>query len=596
MQRLNISAVAINEDTLQKARRTGVDLWQLTRLACMLFISPEILASAGFAALLAEHSVRDRIVLSCVDEAHLILQWSQHGFRRAFLHIGQLLSRLCPKARICALSATVLPGPVEKAICKALGLFWDDIVIKRRSNLRANVQFERRLFKSALSGRSFSELDWIVGNLHTAIIYVDSIRTGWRVAGYIARLLPGLTAEERRRRVRLYNALNTSAHNEHTRQLLHRGGGTVAIATSSLCVGFSASGVDVVVMLQATSLDDVIQKGGRANRASSSASIGKAVLYSTAATYKAAQKLVTAASGPDETSATRRSSKKAAMDPDLARFIAGPCAEAALNSAYQNPAQQPCYCATCNGRPISGSPRPCACDGCQTRNCQTVGSPPSAPFAAGPNARKRTGSRPSPISKETLADILGLLRTLRESWYLDAPVEDVGHLPECAMFPQELMHLVATRVLELDTPDKIRAVASDCEFVVERADELAAHLDVVRHELSRQHRRPTRPAVRAVTEDEAVSSTASSDCGETSCDESGDPQPASSGHDTRRQPLADIGNTARTSLPTPLPSTTRNPRKRPRVPSETDAENGTIAQQPRPRRTAVSRPVLHYYF
>ncbi|KZV98082.1 hypothetical protein EXIGLDRAFT_669595, partial [Exidia glandulosa HHB12029] len=362
-----IPALAINEDRLKEARLKGVDIWALARLVCILFISPEILASVGFATLLSAVGVQDRIVLACIDEAHLLLEWSRN-FRKAFLQIGQLLSRLCPKARICALSATVLPGAVEKALCEALGVFWDDIQIMRRSNLRANLQFERRMLSSSLTGRSFPELRWIVLERRTAIIFVDSIRTGWRVAAHLCHLLPHLDAEERRRRIRLYNSLNTASHNEHTRQLLHGCPGTIAIATNALCVGFSPSGVDVVVMLDAKSLDEVMQKGGRANRVPGGTSVGKAILYSSKSARREAAAVVAADkdgqnSGSALTPATKKGRGTAPMDLHLARFITEPCVSIVIKTAYNNPRQQPCHCTTCGGRPISGVSGPCSCDG-----------------------------------------------------------------------------------------------------------------------------------------------------------------------------------------------------------------------------------------
>ncbi|EJD49873.1 hypothetical protein AURDEDRAFT_58743, partial [Auricularia subglabra TFB-10046 SS5] len=187
---LDIRALAINSDLVSAARLKGIDLWQHARAQDMLFLSPEMLASTGFAGLVKVKAIWSRIILACVDEMHLIIEWTKNGFRKRFLPIGQLLSRLCPLARICAYSATLAPGPSEALVCKALGVFPGDVVTKRRSNLRANVQFERRMLKSSLSGRSFPELNWIVDDArkgHSALIFVDSINTGWRVATHLCR-------------------------------------------------------------------------------------------------------------------------------------------------------------------------------------------------------------------------------------------------------------------------------------------------------------------------------------------------------------------------------------------------------------------------
>ncbi|KZV82999.1 hypothetical protein EXIGLDRAFT_594421, partial [Exidia glandulosa HHB12029] len=184
---IGIDAVAVNQDRLADARHRGDNLMTRARAADMLYVGPEILGSPWFAELLKLPVIYERIVLGGCDEAQLIMQWSAAGFRPRFLQIGHFLARLCPKARICAVSATILPGKAEQAICQALGIFWSDVVIKRRSNMRCNLQFERRLFRSALSGRIFSEFDWIIAENRSALIFVDSITTSWRIATYMCR-------------------------------------------------------------------------------------------------------------------------------------------------------------------------------------------------------------------------------------------------------------------------------------------------------------------------------------------------------------------------------------------------------------------------
>ncbi|KZV82350.1 hypothetical protein EXIGLDRAFT_590227, partial [Exidia glandulosa HHB12029] len=363
MRAIGINAVAVNQDRLADARHRGENLMTRARAADMLYVGPEILGSPWFAELLKLAIVYERIVLGGVDEAQLIMQWSDSGFRPRFLQIGHFMARLCPKARICAVSATILPGKAEQAICQALGIFWSDVVIKHRSNMRCNLQFERRLFKSALSGRIFSELNWIVAENRSALIFVDSITTSWRIAAYLCGLLPSATPAERRLRIRLYNSLNTAEHNLRTRDLLHQTPGTIAVATNSLSVGFSSSSIDTVAIINPTSLNDLVQKGGRANRvAGGGDTIGRAVVYIPPSAYKKADLALSSVDGVSRAGPSRK--RERPMELELARTIRAPCITRTINTEYKNPSPAVCFCETCGGRPISGPHGPCRCDGC----------------------------------------------------------------------------------------------------------------------------------------------------------------------------------------------------------------------------------------
>ncbi|KZV98081.1 hypothetical protein EXIGLDRAFT_728911, partial [Exidia glandulosa HHB12029] len=188
------------------------------------------------------------------------------------------------------------------------------------------------------------------------------------------------------------------------------------------------------------------------------------------------------------------------------------------------------------------------------------------------------------------AVVIALLRTLREEWYFSAPVEIVGHLPECAIFPAELMRTVALRLFDLDTVDKIRAVAADCEFVVERAEELHVHLDITRDELTRK--RP--PVRRAHTPSDSDGSSSESeptsgDCSSTEDVHTYDAIELSGGdaEDATRRPLAMITNTtmSATSKHAGPPVADTRPAKRSRTgPGDENIEPATTS---RPRRPAA---------
>lgn len=121
------------------------DLEQERPQTKLLYITPEMAASASFQPTLNSLASRHLLSYLVVDEAHCISQWG-HDFRPDYLRLGALRSRLAP-APCVALTATATPQ-VQEDVFAALHLKQPVAVFKTpcfRANLFYDVQFKELL-------------------------------------------------------------------------------------------------------------------------------------------------------------------------------------------------------------------------------------------------------------------------------------------------------------------------------------------------------------------------------------------------------------------------------------------------------------------
>ncbi|KZV82998.1 hypothetical protein EXIGLDRAFT_702034 [Exidia glandulosa HHB12029] len=207
--------------------------------------------------------------------------------------------------------------------------------------------------------------------------------------------------------------------------------------------------------------------------------------------------------------------------------------------------------------------------------------------------------------------IIQSLVELREDWYIAAPSSEVRHVPECALFPDELILAVTNRILDLDSLDKTRRAVLSCRFMVGRSEALHEHLQSLRQRFFKKGRRPRQQAAQ-VADDDSGSDAEDSMSDSTSGFESGDAnmavEPATSAVSLDRakepqpQPLVDISNLAasgnvsgrlttrsmtrsKRAAGSPVPASS-SAAKRPRT--AVDGENAPIELPTRPRRTVTS--------
>ncbi|KAJ8486762.1 hypothetical protein ONZ45_g14566 [Pleurotus djamor] len=155
--KFELSAVAINEDTLARARRRDENLWKTAKTADMILLSPEQLVSPAFGSLLRDKTFFNSVHALGIDEVHLVLDWGTSGFRKAYTDMGLVLARLKPSARLIAVTAT-LPAVDIAKIAGVLGLQPNSYHFSRRSNIRPDVRLSVRTLQHGLAGWSFPDL------------------------------------------------------------------------------------------------------------------------------------------------------------------------------------------------------------------------------------------------------------------------------------------------------------------------------------------------------------------------------------------------------------------------------------------------------
>jgi ATP-dependent DNA helicase RecQ len=126
---------------VQKQYRELFDLYNAQDVPDFIFLSPERLATDGFLEFVLQ-SIRDRIKLVTVDEAHCISQWGL-DFRPFYKEIPFFLDNIFqddPLPRILCLTATLNPMD-QKEICEDLYIE-EEHVIRHKMLLRREIDIQ----------------------------------------------------------------------------------------------------------------------------------------------------------------------------------------------------------------------------------------------------------------------------------------------------------------------------------------------------------------------------------------------------------------------------------------------------------------------
>ncbi|GAV78575.1 DEAD domain-containing protein/Helicase_C domain-containing protein [Cephalotus follicularis] len=105
----------------------------------LLYVTPELIATAGFMSKLTKIHSRGLLTLIAIDEAHCISTWG-HDFRPSYRKLSSLRNRL-PDVPILALTATAVPK-VQEDVIESLCL-QNPLVLKSSFN-RPNIYYEVR--------------------------------------------------------------------------------------------------------------------------------------------------------------------------------------------------------------------------------------------------------------------------------------------------------------------------------------------------------------------------------------------------------------------------------------------------------------------
>lgn len=143
---LKVQVSSLNSKlSAQEKKELLSDLEQEKPRTKLLYITPEMAASASFQPTLNSLVSRHLLSYLVVDEAHCVSQWG-HDFRPDYLRLGALRSRLA-HAPCVALTATATPQ-VREDVFAALHLKQPVAIFKTpcfRANLFYDVQFKELL-------------------------------------------------------------------------------------------------------------------------------------------------------------------------------------------------------------------------------------------------------------------------------------------------------------------------------------------------------------------------------------------------------------------------------------------------------------------
>ncbi|KAF9230789.1 P-loop containing nucleoside triphosphate hydrolase protein, partial [Melanogaster broomeanus] len=186
MTAMGLKAVAINSKMITTALDENRDLLDEVR-RCEWNISlwsPEKLASQGADAVLRDETFRKNVVLYGVDEAHVVNAWGK-SFRMAYRQTGLVHRRLPNHVPLVALSATIVPGTEQNAICESLGLRRGHFHFTRLSCERPNIHIVVHELMHSLVGDRFPDIAWVLDDGKKVVVYCKTIELVFRVVLYL---------------------------------------------------------------------------------------------------------------------------------------------------------------------------------------------------------------------------------------------------------------------------------------------------------------------------------------------------------------------------------------------------------------------------
>ncbi|KAI0079911.1 P-loop containing nucleoside triphosphate hydrolase protein, partial [Panus rudis PR-1116 ss-1] len=267
MERLGIHAVALDAESIRKAKEQGVDVYKKVEdgETPMVILSPERLTEARFDRLLRDKKLRENIVAYIIDEAHVVVPWGIH-FRKDYAEICRTRHRIPASTPMLAMTATSRSGAMENAMKRVLGLR-KDYVVTRRSCERTNVQTIYQTLTHGLDGSDFPDIAWVAAHEDKkTIVYCKTIDQCYRVASYLRRLRP--PGEERFQSICTYHSLLWPSTNAETLRKFREDPRTfIVVATIKFGMGIDVRRVTYVVTLGLPeSIEQDHQQRGRAMR------------------------------------------------------------------------------------------------------------------------------------------------------------------------------------------------------------------------------------------------------------------------------------------------------------------------------------------
>ncbi|KAJ7480366.1 hypothetical protein B0H11DRAFT_2233495 [Mycena galericulata] len=318
---------------------------------------------------------------------------------------------------------------------------------------------------SPIAGGSFPELDWILEENRSILIFPNTLTIASSIYIYLSsKCAPG----ERTTRVRMYNSMNFDSHNEDTRELMTKTdideGCQIVIGTDTLSVGIDpAARQDAIIIEKAEDLDEFVQKMGRVGRNRKLVKDARVIVYISQSVRTDAEKALKQRDDP--------AAAKLHPPPDLswAEMVVANCKDAALDRLYKNPRVDPiCKCKTCTTDPPPKRRVRCNCSGCIPDILPAIIKPaaPPKPSASIPKNKRLTKLQKSHVWKE-------------------ADVSLTSFLPPEAFFPSTLIKQILHIYVTLDSSAAISILLNSYKYLDNYHDRLHKLLIQLRPEFDK---------------------------------------------------------------------------------------------------------------
>jgi hypothetical protein len=134
--------------------------------------------------------------------------------------------------------------------------------------MRHDIQLIFQEMRSGIGGNSFPELDWIIDEGQSTVIFCKTISLGFHVVCYLWHQAKSKGISDLGKQLRLFNSLNWHSYNEETLSFLKNDNfAAVTIATDVLSVSWDSQVMEAAIILgEPADVDEFDQKISRVGR------------------------------------------------------------------------------------------------------------------------------------------------------------------------------------------------------------------------------------------------------------------------------------------------------------------------------------------
>ncbi|KAJ7708767.1 P-loop containing nucleoside triphosphate hydrolase protein [Mycena rosella] len=318
---MGITVLTINADTVTASR-------------------PEQLTSHGFRDLLAHESFYDRVCAFGIDEIHLLLLWGM-VFRKAFLQIGFMRSRLRPGIPLIGLTASLLADLlIQNSIYSLLGVNRGDFYLINRSNLA-----------------------WVLKNNDKTLIFGGTICRAFQIKLY--RNSVDSANPDHDIHIRMHTGLDWADDKLTTLdKIVNNPKCQIIVTTNGLAQGNDIKVIKTVIQIgKPETMEIYIKKPGCARPTVENP---RGIFYISASRMDLARTIVAQTDAENNADAAKPWGGKAAprMSCLVAEILTAPCKHAEQDRQFDKPIQDSlCFCQTCISSPPNPRPECYICSG-----------------------------------------------------------------------------------------------------------------------------------------------------------------------------------------------------------------------------------------